>query len=346
MTAVCYTEHGNSSKLLLRNDYPRPIPLPDQLLVAVHFASLNPCDYKLRRMPPGILADFTVPKPKIPGDDIAGIVVAVGSAVDAGRFKIGDRVAALMPILGSKWGACAQFAAVKADFVARVPEGVTLERAAAFPLVALTAMQAFEKLRPPLNGKTILVQAGAGGVGSFAVQWAKRILKMQVTATSSARNTDWLYSMGVDKVVDYTKQQFDEELRDMDVVLDSMSYKYEERTFASPVLKQKGGHYLNILGSDFSLGANGAEVSNGIVTPLNWVNAKVRRLVHTNAQDYDIVTVNPHGAQLQSVLDQMVEGHIEAVIEQIFPLDQVAQAFDLLEEGHSRGKILVKIQHD
>merc|ERR1712061_902819 len=105
MTAVCYDEHGGSSVLKLRTDYPCPTPLPDQILVAVHYASLNPCDYKWRRNPiPGPLARIVAPKPKIPGDDIAGIIVSKGSDVPSSSFKVGDRVAAMLPILGSKWG--------------------------------------------------------------------------------------------------------------------------------------------------------------------------------------------------------------------------------------------------
>jgi len=346
MTAVCYTQHGNSSMLVLRNDYPRPQILPHQILVAVHFTSLNPCDYKWRRNPmPSIVAGLLMPKPKIPGNDIAGVVVATGSAVAADRFKVGDRVAAMLPLLGSKWGSCAQFVAVSAEFVAHVPDVVSLDHAAAMPLVALTALQGLEKLKMPVVGKTILVQAGAGGVGSFAVQWAKRILGMRVVTTSSARNVDWLRSMGADQVVDYKRHDFDKELRDMDAILDPMSYKYERRSFASPVLRERGGHYLNILGSDFTVAYHGFEDANSIDTPWNWIKFRVKGILSPDSQRYDVITVNPNGAQLQAVLDQMAAGNIKAVIDRTFPLEKAAEAYDLLEEGHTRGKILLEIKH-
>lgn len=342
MNAVCYESAGESSVMQFRKDFPRPVPLPHQLLIEVHFASLNPCDYKWRR---NQVPTFVLPKPKIPGADIAGVVVGLGAAVTATRFKIGDRVAAMMPILGSKWGAYAQFAAVAQDFVAHVPENVSLEKAAAVPLCALTAVQAFANIRGVTTNRTLLVQAGAGGVGSFAVQWAKHVLGMHVTATASGRNVDWLKSLGVDRVIDYTKEDFDTELSGLDVILDPMSYKYEKRTFASMVLKKPSGHYLNILGSDFSLGKSGFELANGIDTPWNWLTNKLKGAIGVSSYHYNVVTVNPDGDQLQKVFDEIAKGKIEVIVDKVLALERAAETMDILEKGHTRGKLVLRTEN-
>lgn len=204
MRAIRYHVHGPAT-LLRVDSVLRPKPLPDQILVEVAYASLNPCDFKFRRNHAPL---FAVPLPKIPGADIAGVVV---EAPLGSPFKVGDRVAAMLPLMGTKWGALAEFVAVDWKHAARVPEGLGLAEAAALPLVALTVSQAFASAgfslgalnaasatapaaheveseidALPLHGKVVLVHAGSGGVGSFAVQYAKNVLGAHwVVATCS-----------------------------------------------------------------------------------------------------------------------------------------------------------------
>lgn len=340
MTAICYEKHGDSSVLQMKADYPRPEPLPDQVLVKVHFAALNPVDYKMRRN-----AEFgmMIPKPKIPSEDMAGVIVSVGPSVP-GRFKVGDRVAAMMPIVGTRWGASAQFAAVSHRFLAHVPDNVSLDAAAAAPLASLTVLQAFDKLEQPTAGKSILVQAGAGGCGSFAIQWASKVLGMHVSTTCSERNVEFVQSLGAKNVINYKTHAFERELSGLDVVLDAMSYEFEQRTLESAVLKADSGHYLAILGSDFSLGSDGKENCTKGDTFVNFGSAKVGRLMGRK-RNHDVVAVNPNGPQLQQVLNKMGSGDIVMNVEKVFPLAQAAEAQDLLQKGHTRGKIVLEIPH-
>ena len=162
-----------------------------------------------------------------PGD-IAGVVVEVGAAVVA-DIRVGDRVAALIPLLGSKWGGYAQYVAVNADYIAKVPPGVSFVQAASLPLVSLTALTAFDNIPFPYANKKILIHAGSGGVGSFAVQYAKHVLGVGVVATTcSSRNQEYVKGLGADVVVDYSRTDFTSVVEGYDAVIDPMSYMYEE----------------------------------------------------------------------------------------------------------------------
>jgi alcohol dehydrogenase len=357
MACVRYHEHGAAS-VLRHERCARPAIAPHQILVAVRYAALNPCDFKFRRNP---APSFVVPKPKIPGADLAGVVVEVGGQV-AG-FAVGDKVAAMLPLLGTPWGAMAQFAPVSAAHAARVPAGVSLQHAAAVPLVSLTVLQALEHLWQPaggglahLRGKRLLVQAGGGGVGSFALQWASAVLGMSVSTTARAANAARLRALGAD-VVDYSAEPFERAaaLQGVDVVLDPMSFLYEARTLASGVLRA-GGHYLNILGSDWALSSTGAEVGNGVTTWWNFGCAKARQLGCavlgalgqagggcSGAVKYSVVAVSPDGGALGEVLAKLAAGEIKAIIDRTLPLAQAQEAFLYLEEGHAHGKVLLEM---
>ena len=240
---------------------------PHQVLVQVRAASINPVDFKFRR---GAVPSFMLPKPKIPGQDVAGVVVEVGDQVNAAKghdaeWKVGDRVVAMVPSLLSPWGTLAEFVAVDAALLARIPDnflGATNDNnnnnnnvddnnaagddlfasAASLPLVALTVVRAFDRVGyKDWTDKKVLIQAGAGGVGSFAVQYAKHVLNASVVATTaSAAKAPLLERLGADVVIDYRTTQFEDVVQDYDVVLDPMSFVYEKRTLQSKVLKPTG----------------------------------------------------------------------------------------------------------
>lgn len=222
--------------------HPRPLVGEGQVIVRVEYAALNPCDFKFRRMRAmgGTMGDFfrwiiggiLLPKPtpfgKIPGADLSGVVVALGPAKPGSwpehKFRVGDRVAAMLPLLGSRWGSMAEFVAVEEKHLAHVPKELSLRDAAAFPLVALTVVQGLESIpaaalgratsmanaklpafgRSSLVGKRVLIHAGGGGVGTFAIQYCKHVLgASEVITTASSEKTDLLMSLGADIVLDY-----------------------------------------------------------------------------------------------------------------------------------------------
>jgi alcohol dehydrogenase len=348
MTAVAFAVHGNTSVLQLTADYPQPLLKPNQVLIQVHASSINPCDFKYRR---NRVPNFILPKPKIPGQDVAGVVVRTGVSTTGPLFRPGDRVAAMLPLLGARWGAAATYVAVDTSLVAKIGPNTDFASAAAMPLVSLTVVQALEsvevvKERSSSTSSTpktrILIQAGAGGVGTFAIQYAKHVLGMYVVATASAEKANFLRELGCDEVIDYRSVSFEEVARDFDVVLDPMSWLYESRTLGrdAKVLKP-GGHYLNIFSSDWSWD-NGVERGNGLTTFINWMYYKISHLMRPGtAPNYDIVLVSPNGKQLQTIMDLLDNSTIRAVVDRKFHLSDAAAAYEYLEQGHATGKVIL-----
>ncbi len=333
MTALTYEVHGDVNVLELRSDYPRPIPRNDQILVQVKASAINPVDFKYRR---NAVPNFVVPKPKIIGFDLAG----KGKAVT--KFQVGDRVAAMIPLLGSSWGAAAEYTAVKEIFACKVGESIDFESAASLPLVALTAVQKLQKIPSP-RGKKILIHAGAGGVGSFAIQYAKNVLGMFVATTASSPKADFLKSLGADLVIDYKEQNFATEIQGYDAVLDTMSFLYEGRTLSkgNGVLKNTG-IYLNVLSSDWNL-HNGLEKTNGLTSASNLLKHYLFNFFTPGSiPQYDLWSVYPDGSLLQHIMDLVEEGTLLAVIDIVYDLKDGAKAFKRLESGRVTGKVVLR----
>jgi len=190
-----------------------------------------------------------------------------------------------------------------------------------------------------------LIHAGAGGVGSFAIQYAKKVLGMHVATTASKEKTQVVKDLGADVVIDYRSEDFTKVVEDYDAVLDTMSFLYESRTFDSKVLK-KDGHYLSIMSSDWALTEDGKEKSYGAKTSFNVIKHKMANLVTPGKflPKYDFCIVSPNGADLQQVMDLLGEGTVKAVIDSKFSLADMANAHKHLEGGHVTGKVV--IQHE
>jgi len=251
----------------------------------------------------------------------------------------------------------AQFAAIKESAIAIIPENIGFQEAASVPLIAMTALGALDNLRGDPKGKRILIHAGAGGVGSFAVQWCSKVLGMQVSSTSSAKNSAFLKELGVHETIDYTTTDPLANDPKYDVILDALSYEYEPKTFGAgtAAVNPDGGHYLNILGSDYALDADGQEKANGPEMSQNlmyfkWCNfLQAVGLASTVAPScpadlqYTPVFVSPDGALLDRVFTEMSNGNIKAIIDSVHPLKDAAKAFDHLANGHAKGKVLVEM---
>jgi len=226
--------------------------------------------------------------------------------------------------------------------VAKIPETVELESAAALPLVSLTVVQSLKKVKEP-KGKKILIHAGAGGVGTFAIQYAKNVLGMHVATTASKEKTEIVKALGADLVIDYKSQDFTEVVKDYDAILDPMSFLYEGRTLKSNVLK-KTGHYLSIMSSDWALREDGKEKSYGARTYWNIFKHKLANMITPGwfVPKYDICMVSPNGDDLQMVMDLLEEKKVNAVIDSKFPLGEMAKAHRHLEGGHVTGKVVIQ----
>lgn len=344
MTAAVYTRHGDADVIEVVDTYPRPRPAKGQVLVRVRAVGVNPVDFKMRQHP---VSGMVFPKPQIPGTDIAGEVIDPNGV---SGLSVGQRVFGMMPLLGSTWGGSAQFAPVDASLLAVMPDKMDFVEAAALPLVALTVMQGLDAARPS-PGQRVLIQAGSGGVGTFAIQYCRHALGLRVATTCSPRNEELVRSLGAEVVIDYHQQDFTRQIQDYDVVIDPLGYQYERKTLSSGVLRRIGGHYIHIAGSDWSrpqrdpLGLSIPEAAPHRVLR-GYRKQLTRNLIARTGlpvAQYHFVFVHPDGARLTRLVPQLEAGKIKAVLDRTFPLSEIADAHRHVESGHTRGKVVIEV---
>ena len=343
MPAVAYRQHGSADVLEYHPDYKKPVREPGQTLVRLHAAAINPVDFKMRehRIPTIIF-----PLPKIPGTDIAGEVIDTDP--DSG-FVVGDQVFGMMPLLGTPWGACAKYVSVAHRFLAKAPKSIDPIGAASLPLVSLTVIQglsqAIGRTKDLIEGKRILIQAGSGGIGTFAIQYCSRVLGMQVATTCSPGNMDLVRSLGAEIAIDYHSERFEQQIRDYDFVFDPLGHRYADRTLNSRVLR-RGGHYIHVAGSDWPPKNPGRFIPEA--APLRLASNLFRQFWRNTTTHlgvgktyYHLIFVHPNGRILQDVARLVDQDKIMPIIDRTFPLPQTAAAQEYLEKGHARGKVVI-----
>lgn len=306
--AIVINQYGGSEGLQEEN-VKLPALKEDQVLVQVQATSINPIDWKLRE---GYLQQmFDWEFPIILGWDVAGIISAVGENVT--DWQIGDRVFARPAT--TRFGTYADYAIVDTNLLAKIPANISFEAAAATPLAALTAYQGLFNHGHLQKGEKVLIHAGAGGVGTYAIQLAKA-QGAEVFTTASKKNHELLYRLGADKVIDYHEENFVEAFSDLDLVLDTMGGKIQEDSVK--VLKN-GGRLVTVLG-----------ISN-----LDLMTAK-----NIFAQ---AIWLEPNGKELAQLANWMQAGQLESVIGAQFPLTAagVKSAHELSATHHAVGKIVL-----
>ena len=295
-------------EVLVYEDAPIPAIQADEVLVKIHAASVNPVDWKVRE---GYLKDMLPHRlPLILGWDFAGEIVAVGSAVQG--WKLGDAVYARPDI--ARDGSYAEFIAVRASEIAAKPSKANWQQAAAVPLAALTAWQSLIEGAAVQAGERVLVHAGAGGVGSFAIQLAKSRGAYVITTTSS-KNVDLVKSLGADEVIDYTKQDFSQ-LRNIDVVFDTLGGEIQDKSWQT--LKQ-GGRLISII----SMPSEEQAAS---------VGGKAL-----------FCFVQPSAQQLNELAKMIDADQLKIVIDSVFPLTDVIGAHAKSATGRAVGKIVIQV---
>ncbi len=314
MKAYLLNETGGVENLRL-STIAKPEIAADEVLVEVKAISINPVDAKVRAA--GELLAMIVGTEDLPvilGWDIAGVVAAVGGQVTG--MDVGDRVFGMIRFPG-EGKAYAEYVASPASHLARMPETLTFEDAAATTLAALTALQA---LRPRVKrGDRVLVHAGSGGVGHFAIQIAKT-LGAYVISTSSAANRDFLLSLGTDEHIDYRAQKFEEMLSDVDLVLDSM-----------------GG---DVLVKSLRVVRDGGKV---VSLPTNEFTEAVQAEVSRREIELDFILVESNGADLSTLSNLLENGELNAHVSKVFSFDDMADAHRHIESGRTVGKIVVAL---
>jgi NADPH:quinone reductase-like Zn-dependent oxidoreductase len=333
MRALVFKRYGGPDQVSFA-DIPRPVPEPDDILVQVHAAGLNPIDYKIRSGQMRPIVRFRLPATL--GSDLAGVVVEVGPRVT--RFKPGDAVFATIDRL--RMGALAELAVVAENAAALKPAHLDFVQAASIPLVALTAWQALKDRAHVKPGHKVFIPAGAGGIGTVAIQLAKH-LGAVVATTTSAGNVDLVRSLGADKVIDYKQQNFEDVLKDYDAVLDTLGGKSIEKSLQ---ILRPNGMVVSIVGPpDAAFGR--ARGMNFFFVFLLWLlSRKTHRLASKRGVHYSFLLMNPDGRQLADIGELFKLGSIRPVIDQVFPFDQAKDALAYLEKGRAKGKVVVQMK--
>ena len=312
MKAVVIRRYG-SPEVLQYEDVEPPKIKPDQLLIKVHATTVNPIDWKILH---GMLRLITLNTfPIILGLDVSGEVVEVGSQVT--RFKPGD---AIYGNVGFPGGAYAEFTAVSEKSAALKPTNMTYEEAATVPGAALTALQALRNQGKIQLGQTVLINGASGGVGTFAVQIAKA-LGAQVTAVCSTKNLELVKSLGSERVIDYTQQDFTEDKAQYDIILDAVG----KQSFSSckGVLKPNGVYVTTL------------------PTPDNIVQSVLRTLIP--GQKAKIVLESSNTQDLTYLKELIESGNIRTVIDRTYPLQDLASAHAYSETERAVGKIAIAV---
>jgi NADPH:quinone reductase-like Zn-dependent oxidoreductase len=324
MKAIFYRTYGSPDVLRLE-DIEKPVPQDNGVLIEVRAASVNPLDFHLMRGTPHIGRIMTgLLKPKVtrPGVDVAGVVEAVGSSVT--QFHAGDEV------FGSCKGAFAEYVCASEGALVLKPANITFEQSAAVPVAAYTSLQGLRDKGRIQPGHKVLINGAAGGVGTFAVQIAKS-LGAHVTGVCSTRNVDMVRSIGADRVIDYTQEDFTRTGQLYDLIFDTV-----------------GNHSLS--DTRCALGSKGALVmaggptdsSLGILLPL------LRALVMSRFVSQTLVPfmARPRKEDLTVMQGLLEEGKVTPVIDRTYSLSEVADAIRYLEEGHARGKVVITLERN
>jgi len=309
--AAVMREHGGPDVLELQ-EVKRPEAYPTEVLVRVAAAGINPVDWKMRKAP--YLPEIQGDPPLVLGWDVAGTVEDVGGGVT--RFEPGDRVFG-MPWFPRLARAYAEYVTAPSRQLARTPDALTDQQAAGLPLAGLTAWQSLVDTAEVEEGDRVLIHAAAGGVGHLAVQIATA-RGANVVGTARAEKHDFLRELGVDQPIDYTEQDFEEVISEVDVVLDLVGT--EEYGLRSLQTLREGGLLLTIP----------AGVSDAVAAAAKEQSKRVTGIL-----------VEPDHGGLEALASLADQGKLKVEIEETFPLARVAEAHEHLESGRARGKVVL-----
>jgi len=333
MKAFILERYGTADRVRF-GDMPDPELREDDVLVQIHAAGVNLLDSKIKSGEFKLILPYRLPI--ILGHDVAGVVLRVGSRVR--QFKPGDAVYA-RPADG-RIGTFAELIAIKESDLAIKPKALTMQEAASIPLVGLTAWQALIEKANLKRGQKVLIQAGSGGVGTFAIQLAKHVGATVATTTSTA-NVDLVRSLGADVVIDYRKQDFADVLRDYDVVLNSLDEATLEKSLR--VLKP-GGKLISISGPPDAAFARSLGASWFLRTIMSFLSRGIRSKAKRHQVEYSFLFMRANGQQLAEITALIDAGIIRPIVDRVFPFASTKEAMAYVETGRARGKVVVSMK--
>ncbi|MGN8110814.1 NADP-dependent oxidoreductase [Paraburkholderia sp. 22098] len=333
MKALTFKRYGKTPEIGFA-EVPRPTLKPDELLVQVHAAGLNPID---NMIPSGTFKPvLKFELPATLGSDIAGVVTEVGSNVT--RFKPGDAIFASLFDLGR--GSIAEFAAVPESVAASKPVNLDFVQAAAVPMVALTSWQALKERAHLQAGQKVFIPAGSGGIGTFAIQLAKHF-GARVGTTTSTGNVQLVTSLGADEVVDYKKQEFEKVLDGYDVVLGTIRGDAIEKSMG--ILKP-GSKIVSLIGPLDAAFARARRLNFILRLVFGLMSRKIMRLAKKRDVAYSFLFMRPDGAQLSEIGELLKSEQVRPMIDKVFPFGQAKEALEYLAQGRAKGKVVVRMK--
>lgn len=317
---------------------PADVPIPDigenEILAEIHAASINPLDSKIRDGTLKLLLNYKMPL--ILGNDFSGVVTKVGANVT--RFNVGDEIYGRPR--KSSIGTFAEYIAIHENDIALKPRNLSFEEAASVPLVGLTAYQALHDKLQLQKGQKILIQAGAGGVGNFAIQLAK-LIGATVATTASEAGMNVVTSLGADEIINYQTEKFEDVLENYDAVLDTLGGEVLEKSFN---VVKKGGQIVSLSGLPNARFAKEDGLGFLKTMLLSVASNKLTKLEKKHDVQYTFMFVKESGEQLSEITKLIESGEIKPIIDRVFPFDDAEEAMNYSETGRAKGKIILKIK--
>jgi NADPH:quinone reductase-like Zn-dependent oxidoreductase len=326
MKALQLVKYGDIKDSLAFNEVSKPSVGSHDVLIEIKAAAINPIDNGV--ILGNLQSMLPIALPATISYDVSGIVAEKGA--DVSDFEVGDLVYARVP--QEQMGTVAEYVAVISEAVSKKPGNISFEEAASIPLAGLTALQSLAHVQIKANDK-VLIHAGSGGVGSFAIQYAKA-KGAYVYTTTSTPNVEWVKALGADRVIDYKTEDYKTVVKDADIVFDTLGGNYATEAFE--VLKQ-GGSVVSVAGpldegSAQMFGMNDYNLPEEIAKPMQAKEAS-----------YKFIFMHPDGAQLAEI-KTLVEGEkIKPVIDKVYDFADSIDAFLHLASGRAKGKIIIKI---
>lgn len=326
MKALQIVKYGEIKDSLAFNDIDTPSIQAKDVLIQVMAAAINPIDKSI--ILGNLQSLLPIPLPATSAYDLSGKVIEKGPEVS--DFEIGDLVYARVP--QEQMGTIAEYLAVNTSAVSKKPGNLTFEEAASIPLAGLTAMQSLEHVGIKENDK-VLIHAGSGGVGSFAIQYAKA-KGAYVYTTTSTNNVNWVKDLGADRVIDYKTEDYKTIVREADIVFDTLGKNYTMEAFE--VIKQ-GGKVVSVVGpmdedSAKMFGMNEYKLPE-----------ELAQLVSEKSASYKFIFMHPNGSHLSKIASLIEDGKIKPIIDKVYPFNESIDAFTHLATGRAKGKIVIKI---
>ena len=327
MKVLQLVKYGEIKDSLAFNEVSKPIAQANDVLIEIKAAAINPIDKSI--ILGNLQSMLPIPLPSTLAYDVSGIVVEKGN--DVSNFEIGDLVYARVP--QEQMGTIAEYVAVTSAAVSKKPGNITFEAAASLPLAGLTAWQSLEYVGIKENDK-VLIHAGSGGVGSFAIQYAKA-KGAYVYTTTSTENVNWVKALGADRVIDYKTEDYKTIVKDADIVFDTLGKNYSLEAFE--VIK-KGGEVVSVAGP---LDEESAKMFGMADYKLP---EELDKLINAKEGTYKFIFMHPNGAQLSEIKSLVEDEKIKPIIDKVYPLSESIEAFTHLASGRAKGKIVIKIK--